>query len=193
VLARYQGEPPARRTSKGLVLQRNVASRSERVRLLKATGEHIPPTGDLDLVFSIGVLHHIPRPEPVVKAAYEALRPGGRLAVWLYGREGNELYLFFVQPLRAITRRLPHCLLNSLVRLIDLGLVLYMTLCRVCPLPLRGYLRGVLNKFGPAERRLVIYDQLNPAHAKYYRRDEAVRLLEQGGLSGRAHSSPAWL
>jgi hypothetical protein len=104
------------------------------------------------------------------------------LVVWLYGQEGNELLLFVLRPLRSITRRLPHVLLKALVRLIDLPLVLYLALSRILPLPLRGYLRGVLSKFGPAERRLVIYDQLNPTHAKYYRRGEAIQLLEQGGF-----------
>lgn len=33
-----------------------------------------------------------------------------------------------------------------------------------------------------AERRLVIYDQLNPAYAKYYTRAEAYELLRQAGF-----------
>jgi SAM-dependent methyltransferase len=61
------------------------------VTLLRATGEGIPPNAGLDAIFSIGVRHHIPDPRPVVREAYEALRPGGLCFVWLYGREGNEL------------------------------------------------------------------------------------------------------
>jgi SAM-dependent methyltransferase len=169
-------------------LERNVRDRSERVTLLRATGDQLPPTEDLDLVFSIGVLHHVPEPEPVVRAAYRALRPGGRVLVWLYGREGNGLLLFFLLPFRAVTRRLPHFLLNAVVWLLYFPLLAYMASCRSLPLPLRGYLGNVLRHFDPAERRLVIYDQLNPAYARYYTRDEAVKLLEQAGFRDvRAH------
>src|SRR5262249_61229773 len=75
------------------VLRENLAGQRDRVTLLRLTGDAAPPSGDLDYVFSIGVLHHIPDPAPVVRAAYAALRPGGRIAVWLYGREGNAAYL----------------------------------------------------------------------------------------------------
>jgi len=35
----------------------------------------------------------------------------------------------------------------------------------------------------PAKRRVVIYDQLNPAYAKYYTREEARDVLERNGFS----------
>ncbi len=70
----------------------------------------------MDFVLSIGVLHHIPDPAPVFPRRVFALRPGGRMAVWLYGREGNAAYLAAVRPLRAITRRLPHPVLAGIVR-----------------------------------------------------------------------------
>ena len=98
--------------------------------------------------------------------------------IWLYGKEGNGLYLTLLQPLRALTTRLPHIALALLVRLLDPLLALYCRLCRIAPLPLRDYIVGILDKFSPDKRRLVIYDQLNPAYAKYYTRDEAAALME---------------
>jgi len=79
--------------------------------MLNVTGELLPPSGDLDPVVSIGVLHHIPDPAPVVRAAFHALKPGGTMLAWLYGREGNEAYLAVAEPLRIVTRRMPHALL----------------------------------------------------------------------------------
>jgi SAM-dependent methyltransferase len=73
-------------------------------------------------VVSFGVLHHIPEPLPVVRAIYAALRPGGRLFAWLYGREGNGAYLAVAQPLRALTKRLPDPMLDGVVRALDLPL-----------------------------------------------------------------------
>jgi SAM-dependent methyltransferase len=161
------------------VLVRNIRN-SERVTPLEITGDHLPAYGDLDYIFSIGVLHHIPEPGPVVEAAYRALRPGGRFLVWLYGKEGNGLYLAFTKPLRVITKRLPHRPLACLVETIYWPLMAYVHLCRILSLPLKKYMTSVLYKMSPQKRRLIIYDQLNPSYAKYYTRREAETLLIDG-------------
>jgi SAM-dependent methyltransferase len=158
------------------VLKQNISS-PEKVICLKVTGEQLPATGDLDYVFSIGVLHQIPDPKPVVNAVFAALRPGGRFICWIYGEEGNELYLSVIRPLRLLTKLLPHNVLAALVWCLDWPLRFYMMLCRNFPLPLRKYLISHLSKFSPEKRRLVIYDQLNPSYAKYYTRKEAKGLL----------------
>ncbi len=59
------------------VLQENIRDPAK-VTCLNITGERLPAYGDLDYVFSIGVLHHIPDPRPVIEAAFQALRPGGK-------------------------------------------------------------------------------------------------------------------
>lgn len=161
------------------VLVRNIRN-SEKVTCLKITGDHLPAYGDLDYIFSIGVLHHIPKPDPVVEAAYGALRPGGRFLVWLYGKEGNVLYLALTRPLRIITKRLPHFALAFFVETIYWPLMAYVRLCHILPLPLRGYMLSVFEKMAPEKRRLIIYDQLNPSYAKYYTRREAETLLIDG-------------
>jgi SAM-dependent methyltransferase len=161
------------------VLRRNIMD-PEKVTCLKTTGDQLPPFGDLDYVFSIGVLHHIPDPTPVVGSVLKALRPGGHFLVWLYGKEGNRLYLALLKPLRILTKRLPHFILSFLVGLFYWPLVLYIALCHIFPLPLRGYMLSVLKKMSPEKRRLIIYDQLNPSYAKYYTREEAQRLLING-------------
>ncbi|MCS6915674.1 MAG: class I SAM-dependent methyltransferase [Myxococcales bacterium] len=166
----------------GAIIRRNTQEFADRISYLQATGDQLPPTGDLDFVVSIGVLHHIPDPLPVVRAAYHALRPGGRLLVWLYGREGNELYLRLVQPLRRVTHRLPHAALWALAGVLSVPLEGYLMLCRHLQLPMRAYMLGHLGRLSPAERRLTIYDQLRPAWARYYTRQEAEDLLREGGF-----------
>jgi SAM-dependent methyltransferase len=164
------------------VLKENTAARRDRIDYHKVTGEQLPATPALDLVVSVGVLHHIPEPEPVVAAAYRALRPGGRLVAWLYGREGNETYLRFVLPLRKVTTRLPHPLLAGLSHLLTLGVDLYLPLARRLPVPLAGYMNNTLGKVSRDKRRLTIYDQLNPAYARYYTEAEARQLFEGAGF-----------
>ena len=169
------------------VLVRNIRN-PERVTSLKITGDRLPAFGDLDYIFSIGVLHHIPNPGPVVEATFKALRPGGQFLVWLYGKEGNEHYLSFVKPLRALTKHLPHFALAGLVWMIYCPLVFYIGLCRRFPLPLKKYLLSIFAKMSPEKRRLIIYDQLNPDYAKYYAKNEAEKLLSDGGfINVQAH------
>lgn len=164
------------------VMLENTLCRGDRVTCLNVRGDQLPPSGELDFVFSVGVIHHIPEPDATIRAAYEALRPGGRIAIWVYGREGNELYLSIALPMRRITRRLPHDMLAALVRVLDVPLVAYIAACRRLPLPMRRYMTEVMGKLTPAKRRLGIYDQLNPAYARYYTRAEARDLLARAGF-----------
>ena len=160
----------------------------EKVTCLKITGDQLPAYGNLDYVFSIGVLHHIQDPTPVVEAVFRALRPGGRFLVWLYGKEGNGLYLALIRPLRVFTKRLPHFMLALLVEIMYWPLILYIKCCHRLPLPLRGYMLSVFEKMSPEKRRLIIYDQLNPSYAKYYTRREAETLLIDGNFENvRTH------
>ena len=171
------------------VLKENVADLGHRVTCVRGRGEELPGDAAYDLILSIGVLHHIPDPRPVVRRAHDALRAGGHVLIWLYGAEGNRLYLALVRPLRAVTRRMPHGLLTLTTRILDLPLVAYIAACRRLPfLPLAAYVRGHLGRLDAYARRLTIYDQLNPAWAKYYRKDEAEALLKDAGfVDVRAH------
>ncbi len=163
------------------VLQRNILE-PKKVTCLRVTGDKLPAYANLDYVFSIGVLHHIPDPKPVVEAAFRALRPGAHFFIWLYGKEGNRFYLMFLLPLRAVAKHLPHFLLAALVWILYYPLLLYTRFCHLLPLPLKDYFLSIFEKMSPEKRRLIIYDQLNPAYAKYYTRQEAIKLLEDGGF-----------
>jgi hypothetical protein len=131
------------------------------------------------------VIQFIRNPDSTLRAAREALRPAGRIVIWVYGREGNRLYIALSGALRAITTRLPHRLLAGLCSVLAVVVDAYGALCRVVPLrwPLRDYLLDTFSKLSRRERRLTIYDQLNPTYAKYYRREEVVELLERAGFA----------
>mgnify|MGYP005840355185 CR=1 FL=1 len=165
------------------VVKKN-ASNPEMVTFLNVPGDSLPAYGDVDLVFSIGVLHHIPDPDPVVKAAYNTLRPGGRLIVWLYGTEGNRLYLVLLRPIRALMRVLPSSGENALVWALQypLRFLIYLGRRFHIRFPLRDYLVSVLGNLPPDKLRLVILDQLKPAYAKYYTGQESFDLLARAGF-----------
>jgi SAM-dependent methyltransferase len=162
-------------------LKRNLAKYGERAHAVQVMGDAIP-NGQFDIILSYGVLHHIPDPAPTMKAAYAALRPGGKMLAWLYGREGNGIYLAFALPLRQVTKRAPHLVNAALARILDAPLKAYIVASRHMPLFLHRYMTGYLDKLTPDKRRLVIYDQLKLEWAKYYTRDEAHQLFAAAGF-----------
>lgn len=164
------------------VLRRNTEAHRDRIVYVHGPGEELPLDPPLDAVVSFGVLHHIPDPTPVVRRVFRALRPGGTFLIWLYGHEGNELYLTLTEPLRKVTTRLPHRALDLLSQALCVPLAAYVAACGVLPLPMASYMQNHIKKLSPEVRKLTIYDQLNPAYAKYYRREEARTLLEESGF-----------
>lgn len=170
-------EPSAAMT----VLRENTAPLKEKITYISAKGDDWTYE-NLDVVMAIGVLHHIHEPNPTVRNMLRNLKPGGRCLIWLYGREGNELYLSVFGPLRALTTRLPHWALVALSTLLVLPLNLYCSLCRVLPLPMRTYMLNHIARLDQKARRITIYDQLNPTWAKYYTRAEAEALLRENGF-----------
>ncbi len=60
-----------------------------------------------DLVYCIGVLHHLAEPRKGLDAVIGNTRPGGRFHCWVYAREGNAIIRYFVEPLRRVCSRLP--------------------------------------------------------------------------------------
>lgn len=166
-------------------LARNLAMRADRVRLVNARGDEIPSdVSGLDMVVSIGVLHHIPEPAPVLAAARRVLRPGGKILVWVYGREGNGLYLSLALPLRMLARSIPRVAAEALSWALTVPLSVYAIVCRYLPaLPLSGYLAKVISPVTWRKRMLIVYDQLTPAYADYYTQDRVRALLVDAGFA----------
>jgi SAM-dependent methyltransferase len=59
-----------------------------------------------DFVYSIGVLHHTPDPRAAFAQIARCVRPGGRLAVWLY-RRNTQPQEWLNSALRTVTTRMP--------------------------------------------------------------------------------------
>jgi len=170
------------------VLVANTKARAARITYINAAGGELPLDPPLDFVFSIGVIHHIPDPAPVLRRMHDALAPAGTCLVWVYGHEGNEMYLRFAKPLRRLTARLPDMLLAALSHVLAVCLRLYVGACRFVPLPMHDYMRGVLANYDYRHLHVTVFDQLNPTYARYYRRDEIEAELRQAGFANvRTH------
>ena len=108
------------------------------VSILQADLTRLPlAEGTFDLAFSIGVLHHGPDPRGAFAEVARRVKPGGRLAVWLY-RRNTPPQEWLNSALRAVTTRLPARVLETLCA--GLGAfgsipVLNKTLNKVAQLP----------------------------------------------------------
>lgn len=51
--------------------------------------------GVFDIVCCLGVLHHIPDPQPVVQEMFRVLKPGGKLILMVYNRNSYRYYVTF--------------------------------------------------------------------------------------------------
>jgi SAM-dependent methyltransferase len=151
------------------------------IQYLQTTADHIPPHA-FDMVFCIGVLQFIPNPILAMQSMGRALHPEGKLFLWVYGEENNRLYLSLVRPMRKITSCLSHESLDILSSLMVFPADMYALLCQYLRLPMAEYMRRYFSKLNFYSRKLVVYDQLNPKYAKYYRKAELENLLEQSGF-----------
>src|SRR5262249_19045643 len=79
--------------------------------------------GAFDAAFSLGVLHHLPDPARGFRALAAAVREDGWFQVWVYGREGNGWIVYFVDPIRRVTSRMPLGLLKQLSLLVSVPLL----------------------------------------------------------------------
>ncbi|HJZ84121.1 MAG TPA: methyltransferase domain-containing protein [Polyangia bacterium] len=148
---------------------------------------HPPVRRAFDLAFSIGVLHHLPRPQAGFEALCGRVKPGGRVAIWVYGRESNEWIVRFVNPVRErVTSRLPTRLLYWLSLPPSLVLSAAARLSRRSQrlgarLPYRDYL-PMLASVPLREVHSIVFDQLVTPIAYYLPEAEVRSWFARDGL-----------
>lgn len=132
-----------------------------------------------DVAFSIGVIHHLEEPDRALAAMVRVVRPGGRVMIWVYGLENNRWIVHGLTPLRrALFSRLPIGLTHALSwpPTAVLWLLLRLGLGHI------EYFR-LLRQFDFAHLRSIVFDQMLPAIAHYWSRDEVEALMRRAGLS----------
>lgn len=68
-----------------------------------------------DLVYCIGVLHHLQQPSAGFASVLRNTRPGGSFHCWVYAREGNGIVIALVEPIRKFASKLPWWVTKHLV------------------------------------------------------------------------------
>lgn len=163
---------------------RNLAER--KATILQADVFRLPFAAEsFDFIYSIGVLHHTPSCEQAFRGLPRLLKPGGRIAIWVYGRSSwyrlSDVY-------RQVTRRMPprllHRLCHGVVPLYDAHQAL-----RKVPLvgrPASGalaYLIPMSFNQDPKWRVLDTFDWYSPWYQSKHTYEEVFRWFEGCGLT----------
>lgn len=168
--------------SKAINIARKNNNESKKIIFKNIKGEDIKDLKKYDFVFSLGVIHHIPNYKKVCKNIYNSLKTNGKFICWVYGYEGNELYIFIFNNLRRLTILMPDFLLRYLCNFLNAILYIYIFLCKLFPLPLKDYLLNVFAKCSYSKRNYIIFDQLNPSFSKYFKKEEISKLMKKSGF-----------
>ncbi len=128
-----------------------------------------------DIAFSIGVIHHLENPQLAIKNMIHALKPEGKILIWLYGFENNEWIVRFFNPFRKLLfSRLPLSVVYALSLPLTVSLWLFLRL----GFGKIAYLK-MLRQFSFRHLRAIVYDQMIPKIARYYTKNEAYQLLAE--------------
>lgn len=101
----------------------------DKVCVVQADIYAMPFHNIFDLAYSIGVLHHLPRPKQGFLKLSTVLKKDGEMVIWVYNRRNNTRALYFYEPLRDILKKLPKPILFKLCYIPSLAvhLINYLT------------------------------------------------------------------
>jgi SAM-dependent methyltransferase len=157
--------------------RRNLA-RFPTVEILRSSAYELPYIERFDIAFAIGVLHHLDDPERALQRMARAVKRGGRVLIWVYGREGNRWLVSVLDPLRrGLFSRLPIGLVHHLA-LYPTGLLWVALRLGLRP---NNYFK-LLVRFTFAHLRSIVFDQMLPRIAHYWPRERVAELMAGAGL-----------
>jgi len=145
-----------------------------------------------DFIYSYGVLHHLPAPAEGLRELVRVVKPGGRVAVYLYEdfsdrAVGWRWFLAAVNQLRRVTPHFPHRLLYGFCRVAApivylLFTVPFQILRRVPFINVFAHSLPFRHAQGPFSLAGDLYDRFSAPVEYRYSRAGTVALLEATGL-----------
>jgi len=138
----------------------------------------LEPSSSYDVAFSIGVIHHLKEPLIALRAMVGAVKPGGRVLIWVYGLENNRWIVHGLTPARKLLfSRMPIGLVHHL-SLYPTALLWLFLRCSRGGIEYFRLMRG----FRFRHIRSIVFDQMLPKIAHYWRRSEVEQLMRDAGL-----------
>jgi len=149
-----------------------------RLQVMRASVYDLRFEDRFDLAFSIGVIHHLERPDRALERVVRTVKPGGRVLIWVYGRENNRWLVSVLDPLRRVLfSRLPIGVTHHLSLY---PAMLIWLLVRLGIRPIEYF--QLIGKFDFAHLRAIVFDQMLPRIAHYWPRETVARMMAEAGL-----------
>jgi uncharacterized protein YbaR (Trm112 family)/SAM-dependent methyltransferase len=90
--------------------------------IVQADIYNLPLNGkEIDIFYSIGVLHHLPDPKGGFLSIAGLMKKGSKILIWVYGKRKNAKAIYIYNPARKITTRLPRRILYPLCHIPAMG------------------------------------------------------------------------
>ena len=168
---------------------------------------HNPPFAleSFDFIYSLGVLHHLPDPEPAFRNLLRFLKPSGEIQIYLYWKPEKQpiksLLLSGVNAARQVTTRLPHSAVYALAYPSAVAAFMffvwpYRVLKQASPL--RSLAEKLpMKQYANFPFRVCVNDQLDrfsaPIENRYTRADVEDWLARAGLESPQVDANDGWI
>ncbi|MEK7486329.1 MAG: class I SAM-dependent methyltransferase [Planctomycetota bacterium] len=165
--------------SRSVTAAKNNLNPFENAEVLFKSIYEIDWSDTFDLAFSIGVIHHLNDPKRALKNLVTALKKEGTLIIWLYSYEGNEWIYHYINPIRIhLTSKLPVRMVHFLSYFCSIPLWCFIKLFRGPS----SYLKQ-LSTFKFWHVHSIVFDQLIPEVANYWKKEEIQQLFSELNLT----------
>jgi SAM-dependent methyltransferase len=154
------------------------------IHFLQASLFNLPLKIKFDLIFSLGVLHHTPSPFLGFKSILKSLKVGGKVGIWVYGKEGNKVMGPLLNLFRIITTRLNSSTRKRLSKIIIIMVEVFnVSIFKFFNNLFYGdYLEYFNRELSMADREYVAFDFMSTPIIKYISKRELDILVSEVGL-----------
>jgi len=163
---------------RSLAAAKRTLEKFDAAEVRRASAYDIGEEDKFDIAFSIGVIHHLEQPEQALAQMARAVKPGGKVAIWVYGLENNRWIVAFLDPLR-----------KALFSWLPIGFVHFLSIFPTALLWVllklgfgRTEYMKLIRNFSFPHLRSIVFDQMLPKIANYWPKDKVRELMEGAGL-----------
>jgi SAM-dependent methyltransferase len=193
--------------SKAVFAADNLLKAKHNTRVSQASVDNIPfADHSFDLVFSLGVLHHVPDTKDAVKKCVQKVKPNGHILLYLYYNLENRGLIFKIlfhvsNSFRGVISKMPRVIKNVtcdlLAFLVYIPFVALAKLCIILGMPQKWIHKIPLSWYADKSLRIIRNDALDrfgtPLEQRFSKK-EIIDMLEHAGCYNIvfAENAPYW-
>lgn len=168
------------------------------IKILKEDISHFSPKYQFDIVYSLGVLHHMTNPSCGFNNIKKLVKKKGKLIIFVYSWEGNSINRIILEPLKYIFfLRIEKHRLLKISRIITL--LMYIPIYSIYQLPLKVlpfyYYFQNFRKLSFERNVLNVFDKLNAHRTNFIKEEEVAKWFnseEFSNVSIRYYNKVCW-